>query len=242
MRSAITINNLSKHFGGLRAIDELSIEIPHGVATGLIGPNGSGKTTLMNVLTGLLTPESGTIEISSHKSMGKIYPTMLREYKVARTFQDGRLVEQLSVEDNLLLTVAECGCWKSLLDFKHSAKLEKVLETIHLTAYRYKLVETLSYGQRKLLEIGRILMQDADICFFDEPFTGLFPEVVEQVLEILQNLKLAGKTLVVIEHNMGLIERLCDYTIVLDYGKLLAQGKPEAVLQNKQVRAAYLGV
>ena len=242
MKSAITVDNLSKHFGGLRAIDELSVEIPCGVATGLIGPNGSGKTTLMNVLTGLLIPDSGTIKIQGHKSGKKIQPTMLRQFKIARTFQDGRLVEQLSVEDNLLLTVAECGCWKGMFDFKSWPQIEKVLETVHLTSHRHKLAETLSYGQRKLLEIGRTLMQNADIYFFDEPFTGLFPEVVEQVLEILKNLKEAGKTLVVIEHNMGLIERLCDYTIVLNYGKLLAQGKPETVLKNKQVQAAYLGV
>ena len=242
IKAAITIDNLSKHFGGLRAIDELSIDIPYGVATGLIGPNGSGKTTLMNVLTGLLIPDGGTIKIHGHSPRSKIIPTMLRNYKIARTFQDGRLVEQLSVEDNLLLTVAECGCWKGMFDFRPWPRIERVLETVHLMSHRYKPAETLSYGQRKLLEIGRTLMQNTDIYFFDEPFTGLFPEVVEQVLEILQGLKEAGKTLVVIEHNMGLIERLCDYTIVLNYGKLLAQGKPEAVLKNKQVQAAYLGV
>ena len=242
MNAAITIDELSKHFGGLKAIDKLSIDIPCGVATGLIGPNGSGKTTLMNVLTGLLIPNSGTIKIHGHDSRNKILPTMLRQFKIARTFQDGRLIEQLSVEDNLLLTVAECGYWKGMFDFKRSERIEQVLETVHLVEHRHKLAETLSYGQRKLLEIGRTLMQNADIYFFDEPFTGLFPEVVEQVLDILQGLKSAGKTLVVIEHNMGLIERLCDYTIVLDYGKLLAHGKPEAVLKNKQVQAAYLGV
>lgn len=243
MKPAIKIDNLSKHFMGIKAIDELSIAITHGVATGLIGPNGSGKTTLMNVLTGLLTPENGSITVGE-KKYRKIKPNLLRRLKIARTFQDGRLVEQLSVEDNLLLTTAECGYWKSFLDFgdaKKSAKMEEVLKTIHLEEHRNRNAEELSYGQRKLLEIGRTLMQDADIYFFDEPFTGLFPEVVEQVLEILQSLKKQGKTLVVIEHNMGLIERLCDYTIVLDYGRLLAQGKPSEVLKNKQVQEAYLG-
>ena len=243
MKSAIKIENLSKHFGGIKAIDELSIDIPQGIATGLIGPNGSGKTTLMNVLTGVLHPESGTIGVGS-KEWSQIKTRQLRELKIARTFQDGRLIEQLSVEENLLLTTAESGYWKSLLELRPEPQIKRmneVLKIVHLNDHRHKNAEELSYGQRKLLEIGRTLMQDAEIYFFDEPFTGLFPEVVEQVLEILNNLKKRGKTLVVIEHNMGLIERLCDHTIVLDYGKLLAQGKPNEVLKNKKVQEAYLG-
>lgn len=241
MKPAIRIEHLSKHFMGIRAVDDLTLEIPRGVATGLIGPNGSGKTTLMNVLTGLLIPTAGTIEIVGHDVRRRIPPTKLRSFKIARTFQDGRLIEQLSVEDNLSLTIGETGCWKSFLDFDKGAKLAAVLDTIHLKDHRTKLAGTLSYGQRKLLEIGRTLMQDAEIYFFDEPFTGLFPEVVEQVLAILQDLKKQGKTLVVIEHNMGLIERLCDHTIVLDYGRLLASGTPAAVLKNKDVQKSYLG-
>lgn len=241
MKPAIRVENLSKHFMGIRAIDDLTVEIPSGVATGLIGPNGSGKTTLMNMLTGLLVPTEGTIEIVGHDVCRRIKPTMLRAFKIARTFQDGRLVEQLSVEDNLLLTVGENDCWKSFLDFKRDEKLSDVLDIIHLKDHRLKKAGTLSYGQRKLLEIGRTLMQNADIYFFDEPFTGLFPEVVEQVLSILQALKKQEKTMVVIEHNMGLIERLCDHTIVLDYGRLLAQGTPQEVLKNKEVQKAYLG-
>ena len=245
MSSAIKIENLSKHFGGIKAIDNLSIDIPQGIATGLIGPNGSGKTTLMNVLTGLWKPEEGTIEIvNKSKKRNNIKPNMLRKLKIARTFQDGRLIEQLSVEDNLLLSTAETGYWKSLLESNNKPqkdKMEEVLKTVHLSEHRYKNAEELSYGQRKLLEIGRSLMQDADIYFFDEPFTGLFPEVVEQVLDILKDLKNKKKTLIIIEHNMSLIQRLCDHTIVLDYGKLLAKGKPDEVLTNTKVQEAYLG-
>lgn len=243
MDSIIKVENLTKQFMGLKAINDLTLEIPAGTATGLIGPNGSGKTTLMNVLTGLLTPETGAIFIHDRR-FRKIKPNMLRRLKIARTFQDGRLIEQLSVEDNLLLPVAENRYWHSFGERNINAyqeRLDTVLATIHLESHRHKLAEELSYGQRKLLEIGRTLMQNADIYFFDEPFTGLFPEVVEQVLEILQKLKAAGKTLVIIEHNMGLIERLCDYTIVLDYGHLLAEGTPAEVLNNEQVREAYLG-
>lgn len=239
----IKVENLTKQFMGLKAIDDLSIEIPYGMTTGLIGPNGSGKTTLMNVLTGLLTPEAGKLQIETH-NYRKVKPTKLRELKMARTFQDGRLIEQMSVEDNLLLAVAENGYWKSFTELntnKYQKRLEEVLQITNLVEHRHKRAEELSYGLRKLLEMGRSLIQDAEIYFFDEPFTGLFPEVVEQVCEILGDLKKQGKTLVIIEHNMGLIERLCDYTIVLDSGRLLAEGKPAQVLKDKKVQEAYLG-
>lgn len=243
MKYAIKTKKLSKRFMGVSAVDNLSVNIPEGLATGLIGPNGSGKTTLMNLLTGLLKPDDGEIFIGE-QHFYKIKPTQLRHLRIARTFQDGRLIEQLSVEDNLLLPVAETNEWKALLDIgskKYNARLEGVLETVNLQEHRHKNAEDLSYGLRKLLEIGRVLMQDADIFFFDEPFTGLFPEIVTQVCAIMEDLKKRGKTLVIIEHNMGLIEKLCDYTIVLDYGKLLAQGTPQEVLENKKVQEAYLG-
>ncbi len=243
MKPIISVKNLSKHFGGLKAIDDLTTEIPQGTTTGLIGPNGSGKTTLMNILTGILKPEQGSIQIND-KTFTSIDSTSLRKLKIARTFQDGRLIGQLSVEDNLLLTTAKNGLFKSMFDFacrKQRKRMEEVLKIIHLKDHRKKNAEELSYGQGKLLEIGRTLMQDPDIYFFDEPFTGLFPQVVEQVMEIMQDLKAQGKTLVIIEHNMELISRLCEHIIVLDYGKLLSSGKPCDVLANKQVQEAYLG-
>ena len=240
----ITCKSLNKQFMGIKAIDNLSIAIPQAMTTGLIGPNGSGKTTLMNILTGMLTPDSGEIVVRD-KKRGRIKSHELRKYRMARTFQDGRLIEQLSVEDNLLLPVAENSLVDALKEIKtddYKARMEKVLEMTSLTAHRFKKAEELSYGLRKLLEVGRVLMQDADIYFFDEPFTGLFPEVVEQVCDIICGLQRQGKTIVIIEHNMGLIKRLSDYIIVLNHGALMAEGKPDTVLQNKDVREAYLGV
>ena len=243
MDYAIKIENLTKQFMGLKALDDLSLEFPSGQTTGLIGPNGSGKTTLMNVLTGMLVPENGMIEINERR-FRKNKPNTLRRLKIARTFQDGRLIEQLSVEDNLLLPVAENRYWHSLFEQhieRYRERLENVLQTVRLADYRYKNAEGLSYGQRKLLEIGRALMQNADIYFFDEPFTGLFPETVQDIVNILRELKQKGKTLIVIEHNMNLIEQLCDYTVVLDSGRLLAKGIPAEVLADEKVREAYLG-
>lgn len=244
MNDIIEVRNLTKQFMGLTAIDNLTVGFPQGKATGLIGPNGSGKTTLMNVLSGLLSPEQGEIIIKD-KLLYKIKPIKLRKLKIARTFQDGRLVEQMSVEDNLLSAVAENNYWRAFLELnsdKYNTKLEDILKTTGLTEHRYKKAEDLSYGLRKLLEIGRALMQDAEIYFFDEPFTGLFPEVVEKICQIIEDLKTKQKTIVIIEHNMSLIQRICDYTIVLDHGTLLAKGTSDKVLQNKKVQEAYLGV
>lgn len=229
---------------GIKAIDDLTLQIPQAQTTGLIGPNGSGKTTLMNILTGLIKPDSGKITVRDKKRT-RIKSHELRTYRIARTFQDGRLIEQLSVEDNLLLPVAKNTLWSSFTEVKtddYQSRLVKVLDITSLREHRHKRAEELSYGLRKLLEIGRLLMQDADIYFFDEPFTGLFPEMVEQVCDIISGLQKQGKTIVIIEHNMGLIKRLSDYIIVLDHGTLLAEGEPDDVLKNKKVREAYLGV
>lgn len=240
----IKITHLTKAFGGLRAVDDLSVSIAHGKTTGLIGPNGSGKTTLMNLISGLYKPDCGTITIGD-ETFDAIDPIKLRKLHIARTFQDGRLINQLSVDDNLLLPIAETSVLKSLRQFKTENMQKRVnatLEKIGLTSHRHKLAEELSYGQRKLLELGRALIQDADIYLLDEPFSGLQEKMVEHVLGLIGELKTAGKTVVIIEHNMGLIKQLSDHIIVLDHGALLASGEPDKVLQNKSVQQAYLGV
>jgi ABC-type branched-subunit amino acid transport system ATPase component len=251
--NAITVKHLAKSFGGLRAVDDLSADIPAGITTGLIGPNGSGKTTLMNLMSGLLGPDCGAIEIAG-KSFDKIRPEQLRSLRVARTFQDGRLIGQLSVADNLLLAIAETGVAKGLTQHivaptglaprpdSELGRLEQTLAKIGLTEKRDALAEELSYGQRKLLELGRAIIQDVDIYLLDEPFTGLFAKMVDQVSELINDLKRQKKTIVIIEHNMGLIKQLADHTIVLDHGQLLAAGAPDTVLKDKSVQQAYLGV
>ena len=241
---AIGFTNLSKSFAGIKAVNDLTIGFPKGLVTGLIGPNGSGKSTLVNLLTGLLMPDNGTITVNK-RAFPYVKPYKLRKYKIARTFQDSRLVEQLSVKDNLLLPVGKNKLFKSLFEQNadaYQSRLSQVVAMTDLQNHLEKKAEDLSYGLRKLLEIGRVLMQDADIYFFDEPFTGLFPEMVEHVSEIILHLKSIGKTVILIEHNMALIDRLTDYVIVLDHGTLLAQGAPKDVLKNKQVQEAYLGV
>ncbi len=241
---AISTIHLTKSFMGIKAVNDLSISFPKGLVTGLIGPNGSGKSTLINLLTGLLVPDMGSI-VMKNRAYPFIKPYKLRKFNVARTFQDARLVEQLSVEDNLLLGVAKNAIEKSFWELSpklYAKKLEEVLIKTDLKEHRHKKAEELSYGLRKLLEIGRVLMQDAEIYIFDEPFTGLSPKMVEEVLSIIDILRVEGKTVILIEHNMSLIEKLADYIIVLDHGALLAHGSPKDVLKDKLVQEAYLGV
>lgn len=246
----LSTKNLIKHFDGVYAVNKLSISFEAGKITSLIGPNGSGKSTLINVLTGIHKIDGGQIIISESTSLTKISPHEIPFYGMTRTFQDVKLFEQMPVLDNILVVLTERSIWKALFE-KHTAlhltKAEEVLKKVGLWEKRNELAKNLSYGQRKLLEIARILAMiesgsgDIEILFFDEPFAGLFPEMVKVVVSVLKELRAHGKAVILVEHNMDLIRELSDHIYVLDSGELLAQGKPEEVLARKDVIEAYLG-
>ncbi len=236
--------NLLKRFDGVRAIDDLSIGISKGKITGIIGPNGSGKTTLINVLSGMLPMDKGTVVISGAGKLTKIQPHQIPFYGITRTFQDIRLFEQMTVLDNILVVLTERNVFASLFEThkKHHLKeAEEVLQKVRLWEKRNQLAVNLSYGQRKLLEMARALAMKAELYLLDEPFAGLFPEMIKIVSETIRKLKQRDKTVVFIEHNMALIRELSDYVFVLDEGKLLAGGLPSQVLKEKKVIEAYLG-
>jgi len=254
---------ITKRFEGVHAIDNLSIGIEKGQITGIIGPNGSGKTTLINVLSGMMSSDEGAIILSDAARLEKLKPHEISFYGITRTFQNIRLFEQMTVLDNILVVLTERGAFNSLFEKHtdyHLKKAEDALKKVRLWEKRDELAINLSYGQRKLLEIARALAhsrssprepegsseprtagQDADIFLLDEPFAGLFPEMVKIVSGLMKELKQQGKTIIFIEHNMSLIRELCDYVFVMDSGKLLAEGKPNEVLQKREVIEAYLG-
>jgi ABC-type branched-subunit amino acid transport system ATPase component len=253
-------HNLSKHFGGVYAVDNLSMGFEQGKITGVVGPNGSGKSTLTNLLTGIHKIDAGKVEIDGVR-LNKIIPHHNPIYQITRTFQEVKLFEQITVQDNLLVTLTERNIFGAL--FSRHTKLDEIrtkelLEKVGLWEKRHQLAINLSYGQRKLLEIARVLAMDAflssprplggegkgegvKVVFLDEPFAGLFKEMIKIVVNIIKEMQEQGKTIVLIEHNMELIRELCDYLYVMDEGKLLAQGKPEKVLAEKKVIEAYLG-
>ena len=248
--SILATKNLEKHFDGVHAVDHLSLQFEPGKITSLIGPNGSGKSTLIDTITGMHVADGGTILVGNKTALSKMNPWENPDYEITRTFQDVRLFEQMTVLDNILVVLTERNVNGALFEKHknfHLEKAEEVLGRVGLLAKKNELASGLSYGQRKLLEIARILAMthsptgEAEIFFFDEPFAGLFPEMVKIVTSVIKELRDKGKTIILVEHNMDLIRELSDHIFVLDAGKLLAEGKPEEVLARKDVIEAYLG-
>ena len=240
----LRIDDLKKQFDGIKAVDGLSISFEPKKITGLIGPNGSGKSTLVDLLTGMTVIDSGTVVVGETTTFFAIRPQEAMLNGITRTFQDVRVFEQMSVVDNVLVVLTDkhvCGSLFRKHTPPHLGKAIDVLTKVGLWEKRNDLAATLSYGQRKLLEIARALATDVSIYFFDEPFAGLFPEMIRVVSSVLKDLRDAGKTVVLVEHNMELIRELSDFCIVMDSGKLLAEGQPSDVLSRKEVIDAYLG-
>ncbi len=235
--------NLIKKFDGVHAVNHLSLSFEQGKITAIVGPNGSGKTTLTNVLSGVLPIDGGAVVIQG-VHLSKIVLHQASAYGLTRTFQEVRLFNQMTVLDNILVVLTARNVLAALFEPSkplYHQQAEIVLKRVGLWDKRRALAGNLSYGQRKLLEIARAVAMDAEIYLFDEPFAGLFPEMVKQMVEILQRLKLLGKTVILIEHNMDLIRKLSDYVFVMDSGQLLAEGRPGEVLARKEVIEAYLG-
>lgn len=236
-------HHISKRFGGIHAVDELSFSLQEGTITSIIGPNGSGKSTLIHMLTGVYSLDGGKVEIDG-VSFRSLKPYDVSLYGVTRTFQDVRVFEQMTVLDNILIVLTERGVVESFFERHNAYHLQKARDALALVGLEEKknvLAAQLSYGQRKLLEIARALAMDTKIMLFDEPFAGLFPQMIKVITSVLKEMRKKGKTIVLIEHNMDLIRQLSDEILVLDEGKLLASGKPEHVLKKREVIEAYLG-
>ncbi len=242
--------NLVKHFDGVKALDHVSLSFEKGKITSVIGPNGSGKSTLINILTGMIQMDGGAVYVGSQTKLTKVLPHEVASYGITKTFQDVRVFEQMTALDNILVVLTERGIFSALFEKHtkfHLEKAENVLRKVGLLEKEYKLASGLAYGQRKLLEIARVLaMEDGEfgsieIFLFDEPFAGLFPEMIKVVAGVMKELRDKGKTIILVEHNMDLIRELSDYVYVLDSGKFLASGNPGDVLTQREVVEAYLG-
>lgn len=241
--TALATKGLTKTFGGVHAVDHVDVEFAGGAITALIGPNGSGKTTLINTITGMLPINGGTVTVSDVK-LARIPRSQIANYGVTRTFQNVRLIGQLSVLDNILVILTERNVWSALFERHsklHLAQAETLLKKVGLWEKRHAHAKNLSYGQRKLLEIARAVAMRAQIYFFDEPFAGLFTEMRKIVSDILRELKSGGAAVVLVEHDMTLVRELSDTCYILDSGRVLAQGTPEEVLKKESVVEAYLG-
>ncbi len=240
---ALETIDISKHFGAVKAVDQLSVSIPLLGMTSIVGPNGSGKSTLVNLLSGILPLDGGMVIIDG-VGLKVIRAHETPAYGLTRTFQEVRLFGQMSVWDNIMVVLTNRRLFRALLErtqASHRDKAKSILENIGLWEKRRALAMNLSYGQRKLLEIGRAMAMNVDIYLFDEPFAGLFPQMLERIKDIMKVARAEGSTVIFISHNMDIVRDLSDYLIVLDSGELLAQGEVEDVLHRDEVIGAYLG-
>ena len=241
--SALETDKISKHFGAVRAVDELSISIPATGMTSIVGPNGSGKSTLVNLLSGTLPLDGGMVIIDG-KGLRVVHAFETPDHGLTRTFQEVRLFDQITVWDNIMVVLTSRPWLTALFerakpDYKKRA--QEILEKVGMWEKRGALAQNLSYGQRKLLEIGRAMAMEVKVYLFDEPFAGLFPQMLERVKDLMKEMRDQDHTIVFIEHNMDIVRELSDHIFVLDSGALLAEGEVEDVLNRPEVIEAYLG-
>jgi ABC-type branched-subunit amino acid transport system ATPase component len=241
--SQLIINSISKRFGGVQALSSVSLEISSGKITGLVGPNGSGKTTLLNCISGTISADAGHVEYEGNRISDN--PSVAYYGGSVRTFQSARIFPQLSVLENLLLIDDSRNIAGSLVQSKNlkdqEHKINQVLEKLGIMEKKFDLAGDLSYGQKKLVELARVILADKDIILFDEPFAGLFPKIIQYIISIIKELREQGKMVILVEHNPRIIHELCDTVVVLDAGELLATGTPTHVFNLPSVREAYLG-
>ncbi|MBZ0215580.1 MAG: ABC transporter ATP-binding protein [Fimbriimonadaceae bacterium] len=248
----LKLENLTKSFGGLHAVDNCSLEIEAGRITGLIGPNGAGKTTIFNMIAGAMKPTSGRILFEGRDITGTATHRMFH-LGIVRTFQIPHEYGKLTVLENLMVAPTNQdgeSLFKAVFTPNAVLKREKevmkqaeeALEFLTISHLRNELAENLSGGQKKLLELGRTMMTDAKLVLLDEPGAGVNPTLLKKLAEMIRRLKEErGYTFCIVEHDMDMIASLCDPVIVLAEGKVLTQGHMKDVRKDPRVLDAYLG-
>ena len=248
----IRVENVTKNFGGIRAVDGVSLEIAQGSITGLIGPNGAGKTTLFNIIAGHFPPSSGQIYLDG-EDVTALEPHELFHKGLLRTFQIAHEFSSLTVLENLMVVPGEQPgeelrhTWFNFakvreVEAKVRERAREVIEFLEIPHLENELAGNLSGGQKKLLELGRTMMVDAKIVFLDEVGAGVNRTLLQTIAPSIQRLNQErGYTFCLIEHDMDFIARLCDPVIVMAEGRLLTQGTTDEVMNNEDVIEAYLG-
>ena len=248
----LELKDVTKRFGGIVAIENASLAFSKGKITGLIGPNGAGKTTLFNIITGFLKPDEGSVYFNDSVING-FSPWLIARLGIGRLFQDIRVFNKLAVLENILLAKKQQPGEDPMFSlFKRKRVLgvekenikeaRKWLEFVGLEEKENSLAENLSYGQQKLLAIARLLAGGFEALLLDEPAAGVNPQMIKSVLDVIRKLAQAGKTVVVIEHNMNVIMEISDWVYFMDEGKVITFGLPREILGDSEVRKAYLGI
>ncbi len=247
----LEVQSLSKRFGGVAAVQGVSFGLPHGCIAGLIGPNGAGKTTMFNCLSGALQPSGGRVLLAGQDVTGRRADAMFQA-GLARTFQIPRPFPEMTVLDNVLLAPAgQLGerFWSNWFAW-HAVQQQEArtlkaarhwLDFVGLGALEHQPARVLSGGQRKLLELARVMVAQPRLVLLDEPGAGVNPALLEQITERIRTLNRQGVSFLIIEHNMDLVASMCDPVMVMAQGELLVSGSAQAVLADERVVEAYLG-
>lgn len=248
----LDVQNLTKHFGGLTAVGDVTLELNEGELVGLIGPNGAGKTTLFNLLTGVYEPSEGTVTLDGHLLNGKA-PYKIASLGLGRTFQNIRLFKDLTVLDNVLIAFgnhhkphALASFFRLPVFYKTEEDLKNkaldLLKIFDLDKEAETLAKNLAYGQQRRLEIVRALATEPKILFLDEPAAGMNPQETAELTALIRRIKNEFNiTIMLIEHDMSLVMEVTERIYVLEYGRLIAHGTPDEIKTNERVIEAYLG-
>ncbi len=250
MTPLVEITALTMHFDGVTALDDFSCTIEQREILGLMGPNGAGKTTLLNVLTGLHTPDRGNVTFKGKNVIGRQVHEIAR-LGVARTFQNLRLIRHLTVLQNVLLCFQnQPGEHLYDLFLKHGTCLlherrnqesaRTILSRVGLVQSQNTLADDLSYGQQKLLSLACCIATDAELLLLDEPVAGIAPGFIETILTVIQELSKEGRSVLVVEHNVEALNRICRRVIFMDAGRQLCEGTPTEVFNDQRIVESYL--
>ena len=233
--------DLTKRFGGLAAVDKVSIEVIEGEILGILGPNGAGKTTLFNILSGYFRPTEGTFTYKG-RDITKLSSEKVASLGIVRTYQIVRLFDKLTVYENLLIPCLSPRMSAKLKDKKSRENyIENLAEEVGISEFLDSHTEGLSHGVRKLVEFGRALANDPDVLLLDEPFSGLNPVEVEPLANVIRNFHKKGNTILIIEHKLREFMKLVERVIAMDRGKIIASGSVKEISENPLVVEAYLG-
>ncbi len=248
---ALEVRGISRRFGGLRALDDVTIAFQPQSIHGIIGPNGAGKTTLFNIITGQTRPDRGEIALDG-RPLPPLRPHRLVPLGIARTFQNIRLCAEMTVLDNVLIgqhvhtptpviSILLHGRTAQRSEAAARAEAMDALRFVGLEAKANELVKNLPYGQRRLVEFARAVAARPRVLLLDEPAAGMTPTEKANLLRLVLSVQQQGRTVILIEHDMKVVMRICQTITVLDHGKRIAEGKPEAIRTHPDVVAAYLG-
>ncbi|MBU2643801.1 ABC transporter ATP-binding protein [bacterium] len=249
--SILSVRDLTKSYYGVTAVDNVTFDLPSGEITGLIGPNGSGKSTLFDCLSGISEADGGTVSLYGAQILGE-KPEAIAQRKLIRTFQNITIFPDLSLIDNMRVVAQAHSGFGFLREIaggsavrKHEAQAtllaNHLLEEIELFELRHRKAGEMSYGQQKLLVMGMAMMAHPRLVLFDEPVAGVNPTLIEKMKRHILRWHSAGVDFFIVEHNLRLIMDLCSTVLMLDQGRILTEGSPEAVVNDPRVIEAYLG-